>query len=161
MAWMMNAFKTTRSIPIAIFLFFALTFFTGCQNGPTLGRMQQSKLENERLLSEFRSQKKENEQLRADRTRLLQQQAETEKLAAKLQAQLSNGKAIAAQNPIGRTDFGLGMPRSSSELSSFDKGRPGDRISPASPAARPDSLNTRSASNAESLQWRPIRKETR
>jgi len=123
--------------------------------------MQQSKLENERLLSEFRSQKKENEQLRADRTRLLQQQAETEKLAAKLQAQLNNGKALAAQNPSGRTDFGLGASRSISELSSFDKSRPSDRLPPVPPATRPDSINTRSASNAESLQWRPIRKETR
>ncbi len=42
--------------------------------------MQQFQMENDRLLSEFRAQKKENELLKADRNKLLQQQAETEKL---------------------------------------------------------------------------------
>ena len=72
----MNAFKTTRALLSRSWLVFCLAFASGCQNGPMAGRMQQYQLENERLLSEFRSQKKENEQLRSDRTRLLQQQAD-------------------------------------------------------------------------------------
>lgn len=161
MACLMNAFKKSRSIAIAVCLSSALTIISGCQNGPMLGRMQQYQLENERLLSEFRSQKKEVEQLRADRTRLLQQQAETEKLAAKLQSQLSNGNAFASQNKTGRTDVGTGATRTPNELSSFDRNRTNDRL-PSSPSlSKPDSSSPRSALNADSFKWGPRPKETR
>jgi hypothetical protein len=125
--------------------------------------MQQYQMENERLLSEFRSTKKENEQLRADRSRLLQQQAETEKLAAKLQSQLSGGKSLAAQNGIGRSDFGLGASKPFIERNALDSRGSNNRFPQAGHQPKSDSPGSspRSASNADSLQWRPIRKETR
>jgi hypothetical protein len=159
----MNAFKTPILQLCCIGWVLCFAIATGCQNGPMSGRMQQYQLENERLLSEFRSTKKENEQLRADRSRLLQQQAETEKLAAKLQLQLSGGKSLAAQNGINRGDFSLGAPKNSADRSPLDSRGVANRspqpgLQPRSDAAYP---SPRSASNSDSLQWRPIRKETR
>ena len=161
MACLMNAFKTPRPSVIALYLLSALTVCSGCQNGPMLGRMQQYQLENERLLSEFRAQKKEVELLRADKTRLLQQQAETEKLAAKLQSQLSNSKSLASQNNAGKTDVGIGGTRPPNELSSFDRNRTNDRLSPNPSLSKPDSSAPRSASNSDSFKWVPRPKETR
>ncbi len=163
MAVSMNAFKTLVTLRGYGGWMLCLAIATGCQNGPMSGRMQQYQIENERLLSEFRSTKKENEQLRADRSRLLQQQAETEKLAAKLQSQLSGGKSLAAQNLTGRSDFSLGSSKSSSDRTALDNSRTTDRFPQAGNLPKSDlnSLSPRSASNADALQWRPIRKETR
>lgn len=160
----MNAFKTPVALRGCSSWVLCLAIATGCQNGPMSGRMQQNQIENERLLSEFRTTKKENEQLRADRSRLLQQQAETEKLAAKLQSQLSSGgKSLTAQNLTGRSDFSLGSSKSSSDRNAFDNRRTSDRYPQAGNLPKSDSISPspRSASNADSLQWRPIRKETR
>lgn len=120
---------------------------TGCQNGPVLGRMKQSQIENERLLSEFRSQKKEVEQLRADRTRLLQQQAETEKLAAKLKAQLnSRGDSTPSSSMIADRRNSFPQParvaqdtRERTSRSSADRG-------------------SNSSSGSVEPLWRPIRR---
>ena len=163
MAVSMNAFKTPVMLRSCSGWVLCFAMATGCQNGPMSGRMQQYQMENERLLSEFRSTKKENEQLRADRSRLLQQQAETEKLAAKLQSQLSGGKSLAAQNLAGRSDFSLGSSKTSSDRTAFDNRRTTDRFPQAGnlPKSDSNSPSPRSASNADALQWRPIRKETR
>lgn len=163
MAFSMNAFKTPSAMTNTVCLVLFLASVTGCQNGPKFGRMQQYQLENERLLSEFRSQKKENEKLRADRSRLLQQQAETEKLAAKLQSQLKGGRTLTAQSQSDRSDFGLGSLKGSNSQSSFDSRPVTDPFTKSNGLSKPDAsnLSPRSASNAESLQWRPIRKETR
>lgn len=118
----------------------ALPFSVGCQNGPVIGRMKQYQLENERLLSEFQSQKREVEQLRADRKRLLEQQAETEKLAARLQSQLrkgpDSGGAYAARNQFN------------------DPTRVAQQNQQGSAPSKGASQSTRS----ESLNWQPIRK---
>jgi hypothetical protein len=120
---------------------------TGCQNGPILGRMKQSQIENERLLSEFRSQKKEVEQLRADRTRLLQQQAETEKLAAKLKAQLdSRGEANSPSSMIAGRRDSFSQPARVAQDTRDRTGRPStDR-------------NSNFSSGPAEPVWRPIRK---
>ncbi len=160
----MNAFKTPIALRLCSYWVICLAIASGCQNGPMSGRMQQYQLENERLLSEFRTTKKENEQLRADRSRLLQQQAETEKLAAKLQSQLSGGgKSLTAQNLTGRNDFSLGSSKTPSDRNAFDSRRTTDRFPQTGSLPQSDlsGQSPRSASNAESLQWRPIRKETR
>lgn|GEM_PF-6310081 len=159
----MNAYKKPLTTLLACCVVFLLAMSIGCQNGPMSGRMQQYQLENERLLTEFRSQKKENEQLRADRTRLLVQQAETEKLAAKLQSQLSGNKTLTAQLPAGRSNLGSAGARTVGERSPFDNLQPSDRLSQTPSNARLDSStrNSRSAQNEDALQWRPIRKEMR
>ncbi len=129
----------------------------GCQNGPMSGRMQQYQLENERLLSEFRAQKRENDQLRADRNRLLQQQAETEKLAAKLQSQLNSGRTANGSNSS-RFDGGS-FALKDSPLN----GSPRTPSGSGTPGLPNDSRESspRSATNPAQLQWRPIRKENR
>lgn len=159
----MNAYKKPFKLLLASCVVFLLAISVGCQNGPMSGRMQQYQLENERLLTEFRSQKKENEQLRADRTRLLQQQAETEKLAAKLQSQLSGNNTLTAQSPAGRSPLGTAGARTVGERSPFENLQPSDRLSQTPSNARLDSStrNSRSALNEDELQWRPIRKEMR
>ncbi len=159
----MNALKTPNKRWISSVWVLCFAIATGCQNGPMSGRMQQFQLENERLLSEFRSTKKENEQLRADRSRLLQQQAETEKLAAKLQSQLSGGTSLAAQNPTVRNDFSPGAPKFLGDRSALESRGATNRFSQAGslPRLNPGNASPRSASNSDSLQWRPIRKETR
>lgn len=166
----MKASWIARKAVASVATCLAIAFSTGCQNGPITGRMHQSKLESERLLSEFRAQKKENEQLREDRNRLLQQQAETEKLAARLQAQLNSNRPLNAGNQRAITDRGLpsSLPLNNSlaDRSIPDRSVFNSRsktVSTGSPATTTDRDNTepRSASNSDSLQWRPIRKATR
>lgn len=117
------------------FLFLlGLTSMAGCQNGPVIGRMKQYQLENERLLSEFQSQKREVEQLRADRKRLLEQQAETEKLAARLQSQLrksSDGSSSYASRSqsndptrVAQQDRSARTSKESNASRSFDNWQP-------------------------------------
>jgi hypothetical protein len=127
-----------------VWLLGCLVVATGCQNGPITGRMQQNRLENERLLSEFRSQQKEVEQLRADRSRLLQQQAETEKLAARLQAQLNGRREGSDTGSSGRLAERANPQPTRMAQGSRDRSYESDR-----------NLDRASSS---SLQWRPIRK---
>jgi hypothetical protein len=127
--------------------------------------MHQSQLESERLLSEFRAQKKENEQLREDRNRLLQQQAETEKLAARLQSQLNSNRPLNASNQRSTSDRNL-LDSQLANRSIPDRSGLTSRsktVSTGSPKNLPDrdDAEPRSASNSDSLQWRPIRKATR
>jgi hypothetical protein len=150
-------------VPVAACL--AIAFASGCQNGPMIGRMHQSQLESERLLSEFRAQKKENEQLREDRNRLLQQQAETEKLAARLQAQLNSNRPLNASNQRALADRGL-PSNPLADRSIPDRSGLNSRSKTVSSGSSAGSENRenaepRSASNSDSLQWRPIRKATR
>lgn len=143
--------------PLRLSFCFTVLFVSclGCQNGPLAGRMQQSQMENERLLSEFRAQKKENEQLKADRAKLLQQQAETEKLAARLQSQLNSSRSSVAGNNSSSFD------RTSSRRSNSPMRTSSDRneLSGGSQNGSGSDDSLRSASNSESLQWRPIRKQ--
>lgn len=166
----MKASWIARKAVASIAACLVIAFATGCQNGPITGRMYQSKLESERLLSEFRAQKKENEQLREDRNRLLQQQAETEKLAARLQAQLNSNRPLNASNQRAVADRGLpsnpllnnpAADRSIPDRSGFNSRS--KTVSTGSPDTTVDRDNAepRSASNSDSLQWRPIRKATR
>ncbi len=166
----MKASWIARKAVAAVAACLVIAFSTGCQNGPITGRMYQSKLESERLLSEFRAQKKENEQLREDRNRLLQQQAETEKLAARLQAQLNSNRPLNASNQRAVADRGLPSnpllnnpvaDRSIPDRSGFNSRS--KTVSTGSPDTTVDRDNAepRSASNSDALQWRPIRKATR
>jgi hypothetical protein len=109
--------------------------------------MKQSQIENERLLSEFRSQKKEVEQLRAERSQLLQQQAETEKLAARLKAQLnSRGESSSPSSMVAGRRDSFSQPARVAQDTRERNSRPStDRSSNASNGAV-DGL------------WRPIRR---
>ncbi len=138
-----NACNTRRTMNLNGLLLMLVLAATGCQNGPVMGRMKQNQLENERLLSEFRSQQREVEQLRADRQRLLQQQAETEKLAAKLQAQL-NGRREFSGSPQRTADRSISEPT---------------RLAQERRDRTPDSSDQNaSRTSSDSLNWRPIRK---
>ena len=148
----------------------AISFLVGCKNGAITGRMYQSQQETDRLLSEFRAQKKENEQLREDRNKLLQQQAETEKLAARLQAQLNSNRPMASRKSsgvLGGNPSSLFNSTQQSTVSSRSKPVDGSGLRnldlPNSFRNSQEIQNDemRSASNSDSLQWRPIRKATR
>ena len=149
------AAPTSTKLVSAALLWCGLALGTGCQNGPVLGRMKQFQLENERLLSEFRSQRREVEQLRADRDRLLQQQAETEKLAAKLQSQLNSRPATLEPAAV-MADRGSTYP-DPTRLAQGARPSAGGRPAPF-PAGGERGAATGASSAGESLQWRPIRK---
>ena len=126
--------------------------------------MYQSQLESERLLTEFRAQKKENEQLREDRNKLLQQQAETEKLAARLHSQLNSNRSPSARGSQGIAERSL--PHTlNNNLRSRTVGATNpsrlDGTTRDSKGLDREQDATRSALNPDSLQWRPIRKATR
>jgi hypothetical protein len=134
-----------RSFSTAMVLLSLVLACSGCQNSPIAGRMYQSQLENERLLSEFRAQKKENEQLKLDRQKLLAQQAETEKLAAKLQSQLR------AQQSGTRSGMMSGLPDRLDSNGRLTSGT-------LSGSAEEAPLQNQNANNSP---WRPIRKAAR
>jgi hypothetical protein len=150
------AAPTSTKLVSAALLWCGLALGTGCQNGPVLGRMKQFQLENERLLSEFRSQRREVEQLRADRDRLLQQQAETEKLAAKLQSQL-NGRQASLEPAAPMADRRPTYP-DPPRLAQGARPSPGGRPTPFPAGGDRARASGTSAATGESLQWRPIRK---
>ncbi len=142
-----NASKQCSYSRFGLCVLTLLACSTGCQNGPVLGRMKQSQIENERLLSEFRSQKKEVEQLRAERSQLLQQQAETEKLAARLKAQLnSRGESNSSSSMVAGRGDSFSQPARIAQDTRERNSRPSTDRSSNSSNGSVDGL------------WRPIRK---
>jgi hypothetical protein len=151
----MNAGLLPSTVVRTVVWLGGLAILLGCQNGPLMGRMKQSQLENERLLSEFRSQKREVEQLRADRDRLLQQQAETEKLAAKLQSQLNRRGGDPSESSLvaSRPNSFQAPTRIAQDPRSPAAEYPRDFSSSGS-----NNSNRSTSRPSDSLQWRPIRK---
>jgi hypothetical protein len=106
---------------------------TGCQQWPGNHAMRQYQIESERLLSEFRSQKKRAEELEQRNMQLERRLGESEREIAKLQGRNPSSRMAAA--PGNGIFSGGGLPEA----------RPGTqgRLSSGSPSMGPN-------------QWRPI-----
>jgi hypothetical protein len=138
---------------------------TGCQQWPGNTAMRQYQLESDRLLSEFRAQKKRAEELEQRNVQLEQRLDETEKMLARVQGRGSSRLANAGA---------YGGPGSGNERDLTDIGspngmaQPGRRIpGPGLPEASPGTASrlTSGLSDPKSdlrgdpsrpNQWRPI-----
>jgi|GEM_PF-623267 len=79
---------------------------TGCQRFPGSQAMRQYQLENDRLLAEFRAQKKRADESEVRNSQLEQRLAESEKLSARILGG-SNGRSTAGNTSRGRNDSEL------------------------------------------------------
>ena len=68
---------------------------SGCQNWPQSKRAMQYQIESERLLSEFRAQKKRADELESRNRLLSERLSESEKLLARLQPSSAEGRIAA------------------------------------------------------------------
>lgn len=136
--------KTVPSRPMMLIgLLCMLSGNLGCQQWPGNQAMRQYQIESERLLSEFRSQKKRAEELEQRNMQLERRLGESEREIAKLQGRNPSSR-MAAVPSNGSSSGGIsggGLPDA----------RPGtsSRLSSGSPAMG-------SSDSRSSNQWRPI-----
>ncbi|MFM8324440.1 MAG: hypothetical protein ACKN9U_06240 [Pirellulaceae bacterium] len=134
--------KTSRAIATGVgSVWIAMLFFsTGCTTGPSKRELT---IENQRLTSEYRAQKRELEDLRA----------ENDRLAARLG---SSSSRLSARPPI-TPPTSLSPYRSAAEdPKSLDPSRPWDRgTASGTPPPIQSGPTDRSAA---SPQWRPLRR---
>lgn len=128
----------TRSV-LLCFLLSVVASSIGCQQWPGNHAMRQYQIESERLLSEYRSQKKRAEELEQRNLQLERRLGESEREIAKLQGR--NPSSRMAANPGASMISGGGLPDA----------RPGT-------AGRLSSGNSSMSSSDSrgSNQWRPI-----
>ena len=131
---------------------------TGCQQWPGTQAMKQYQLESDRLLSEFRSQKKRAEELEQRNQQLERRLGESERMIAKLQGR--PGSRAADSRPTN--------DRTLADLGSGSSGGPSRRISgPGLPDATPPTPGKFTSGGynggedlkgdpSRSNQWRPI-----
>jgi len=132
--------KTVLSRPLLLcVLLCMMANSTGCQQWPGNHAMRQYQIESERLLSEFRSQKKRAEDLEQRNVQLERRLGESEREIAKLQGRNPSSRMAAVPGSSSITGGGLpdARPGTSGRLSS---GNPS--IGPSDPR--------------NSNQWRPI-----
>jgi len=93
---------------------------TGCQRFPGSQAMRQYQLENDRLLAEFRAQKKRADESEVRNSQLEQRLAESEKLSARILGG-SNGRSTAGNTSRSRNDSELmiGDARGDNPISSL------------------------------------------
>jgi len=93
---------------------------TGCQRFPGSQAMRQYQLENDRLLAEFRAQKKRADESEVRNSQLEQRLAESEKLSARILGG-SNGRSTAGNTSRSRNDSELmiGDARGDNSISSL------------------------------------------
>jgi hypothetical protein len=134
--------KTSRAIASGLgSAWIAILFLsTGCTTGPSKRELT---IENQRLTSEYRAQKRELEDLRA----------ENDRLAARLG---SSSSRLSARPPI-TPPASLSPYRSAAEdPKSLDLSRPWDRN--AATSSRPPIQSGPTDRSAASPQWRPLRR---
>ena len=132
---------------------------SGCQQWPGNHAMRQYQIESERLLSEFRSQKKRAEDLEQRNVQLERRLGESEREIAKLQGR--NPSSRMANNPgTGGTLSGLSSG-SMSGGGGLPDARPGTSgrfssgsLSPGNPSPGSSALGPGDPRNSN--QWRPI-----
>jgi hypothetical protein len=133
---------------------------TGCQQWPGTQAMRQYQLESDRLLSEFRTQKKRAEELAARNQQLEQRLGESEKMIARLQG---SGNSRFADAPS--RSKALAGDRNSQDPNSGESTRrlpgPGLPDATANPIGRLTSGPYNGGSDlrgdpSRSQQWRPI-----
>lgn len=135
---------------------------TGCQQWPGTQAMRQYQLESDRLLSEFRSQKKRAEELEQRNQQLEKRLGESERLIAKLQGRpstRSSDSRLATDKSNDRTLAEIGNGPSGST----PRRLPGQGLPDATPGT-PGRLTSGGYNGGEDLkgdptrsnQWRPI-----
>ncbi|MBM3964703.1 MAG: hypothetical protein FJ308_06495 [Planctomycetes bacterium] len=133
-----------------------LTLVLGCQAWPGNQAMRQYQLESDRLLSEFRSQKKRAEELEQRNYQLEQRLGESEKLIARLQGR-SNSRVA---DSSGRTDSRTLADLSNNPVGTSKKipglGLPDDTPGTAGRLTSGVGAGTLNGDPARSNQWRPI-----
>ena len=143
-----TADRSSTLAPRVRWLMIACTLWTltGCQQWPGNQAMRQYQIESERLLSEYRSQKKRAEDLEQRNVQLERRLGESEREIARLQGRNPNSR-IASGNPS-RSNL------DSSDNPSFDRinggGLPDTRPGPAG------RLSSVPGDAARNNQWRPI-----
>jgi hypothetical protein len=157
--------------PKSALLVLALSFCTGCQQLPWPGSQQakQFQVDSERILGEFRAQKKRADDLAAKNQQLETRLAETEKSLARQNLQSlsqsnssssrNNRKGNSNSNPakgrlfVGAPDDDPGLPDAPPSMSGLLTSSGGfsktDR----------DLNNSSDNDNKESPQWRPVRRK--
>jgi hypothetical protein len=157
----------TISIPSRIrrlgILYFGIALLlTGCQQWPGTQAMRQYQLESDRLLSEFRSQKKRAEELEQRNLQLEKRLGESERMIAKLQSRPSS-RSTEGRPPSDRTN-----DRTLADIGDVPSGSTSRRISgPGLPDASPSTPGRFTSSGYNGLedlkgdpsrsnQWRPI-----
>lgn len=144
----------------------ALMLTCGCQQWPGTQAMRQYQLESDRLLSEFRSQKKRAEELEQRNQQLEQRLGESERLIAKLQGRSSSRVADNRNKPFppnDRTLADIGGVSSGATNGSGPRRLPGPGLPDATPGT-PGRLTSGGYNGGEDLkgdpsrsnQWRPI-----
>lgn len=107
---------------------FLIAPLTGCQRWPNGQAMKQYQMESDRLLAEFRAQKKRAEELEVRNNQLEQRLAESEKMVARSQLGLG-GRSTASQSIKGGNSPELligdarGFSKNTSGLSENDSSR--------------------------------------
>lgn len=128
----------TRGVLLCVLLCMVASS-VGCQQWPGNHAMRQYQIESERLLSEYRSQKKRAEELEQRNVQLERRLGESEREIAKLQGRSPSSRMAA--NPGGNMISGGGLPDA----------RPGTagRLSSGNSSLGP-------SDSRGSNQWRPI-----
>ena len=93
---MLDAPQPIRTLQ-AFLLLALLLAGTGCQNWPQSQRMMQQQIESERLLSEYRAQKKRADELESKNRQLSDRLSESEKMLARLQSEPSSNNRLASR----------------------------------------------------------------
>jgi hypothetical protein len=187
-----NSFQQSASTMGYVRLYVALLLpgmiaglFSGCQQGPAGMAMRQYQQDSDRLLSEFRAQKKRAEELEARNAQLEQRLAESEKLLALGPSLKGNSRSRSSSNrssgeAIDSRRAGITLSERDSTRSSLSRnptksGLPD--VTPGTPGRFTSGLNNtgnnldpislggsgedlRGDSSRES-QWRPISKPNR
>lgn len=90
--------NATRTWPIKAAIFCVMCCGSvGCQNWPGASRSAQQQIESERLLTEYRAQKKRADDLESRNRQLSERLGESEKMLARLQSGNSSSNRIASQ----------------------------------------------------------------
>ncbi len=90
--------KTTVRTSQAFMLASLLLASVGCQNWPQSQRMMQQQIESERLLSEYRAQKKRADELESKNRQLSDRLSESEKMLARLQSTPDNSRLASRES---------------------------------------------------------------
>ncbi len=143
-------------------LLLAIVSSTGCQNWPQSKRAMQSQIESERLLSEFRAQKKRAEELESRNKLLSERLSESEKMLASLQSTAGQPNRMASRSPVGLAEPTLQNPTMQRYASEFQQGM-ADRSGASSFGNRQSTTNASLGAFGQSGEvdlsqpmWRPI-----
>ncbi|MCU0720300.1 MAG: hypothetical protein MUC83_11400 [Pirellula sp.] len=162
-------YALSGSAPKLALLALSLAIFSGCQQFPWPGSQQakQFQVDSERILGEFRAQKKRADELAAKNQQLEARLAETEKSLARQNLQSlaqsnssssrNNRQGSSTSNPakgrlfVGPPDDDPGLPDTPPSMSGL--------LTSSGGFSRTDKNLSDTGDNKESPQWRPVRRK--